>query len=407
MVNRKVIGLDIGSSSFRVIEAELFKDGSLKTINTAYQVKIPTQVVSNGTVVSAEAFTEKLTALIQSSGVKTKNVYITVNGKSVFTRSLKRVEREKDEAIFLKTLPFKIDSSLPITMSENHLGYHVTNEYVDADARRILRDILVVTVTKENLDTILQGVKEVKLHPSVVDIAPLGLIRASHADESLKGKRIACVDVGGDVTTIAIHKNGYPEYIRIILDKGGKRIDRRISDELKIPASEAEAEKFNALGRKNIIEQKSTSIFGGDVKGIKADSREAYIANAINLITAQELTSLLTEIRDTFTDAETFHGSTVDTPIEAIVLSGAGAGLQTLAARIQNELGVPVTYSNVLEQYASKELKEKIEKGEVIPHEFATVAGLVFRNEKYVKAEKVVTEKVKTEKKKKTEKNGK
>lgn len=415
MSSRKVLGLDIGSSTFRIIEAELNKDESLKTITSAHQHKIPTQVVGDGTIISYEFFLNELVDAIQKSGVKTKDVFVSINGESILTRTLSGIEKEKNEEIFLKTLPFTLESLLPITMSENYLGYHVINEYVDENFKKVMRDILLVALTKSNLDEVIKGIKGAKLNPTLIDIAPLNLLRASVANENLKGKRIACVDIGGDITTIAIHKDGYPEYVRIITGKGGKRIDRRIADELKIPAADSETEKFKALGRENVIEKKSTSIFGGDVSGIKANSKEASIANSINMIVAQELTSLVSEIRDTFTDAETFHGSTIDTPIEAIVLSGAASGLQTLSGRIQNELGVPVTYSDTLEKFAGKALLEQIQKGEIMAHEFAAVAGLVYRGskakpvkEKPAKAKPVKEKPVKAKPvKTKVEKNGK
>lgn len=381
MASRKIIGLDFGSSNIRAIEAELDKNGQLESIEAVYKQPISTQVIENGNIKSYPALVTSLKELIHRNNLKEKDVFISVNGDSILARNIPGVESETTEVVFKKTLKYKIQERIPTEWDENEFSYHTINEYVDEEKRAIFRDIIFVSIQKSNLRQILTAVQEVGLNPYVVDIAPLNISRSAISTTDLTDRRVANIDIGGDTTNIVIHKNGYPEYIRTITGIGGNIINKRIAEDLHIPINEAELEKFKALTKENTIAQKSTSIFEGfDVEGMDPNSREAAIAQQINRIVAQEASVIISTIRDTFTDA-TFHSLTIDTPIEHIFLSGAGAGLHSLSERIENEINhVTVSYLNPLERYASKSLNKQIENGTVIPHEYATVAGLVYRN---------------------------
>lgn len=380
MASRKVIGLDFGGSNIRAIEVELDKNGKIETVEAVYKQPLPTQVITNGNVVSYESLVSSLKELIVKNGIKTKEVFVSINGESILSRNITGVDAEKDELIFKKTLPYKLKDQIPIEWGDNEYSYHTVNEYVDEKRKAILRDIIFVAITKSNVKDILTAIHEVGLTPYVIDIAPLGILRSSLEVEDIVDKRVACIDIGGDTMNIIIHKNGYPEYIRTISGIGGNIINTRIASDLNFPSHEAELEKFKALSRDNEVAQKNSSVFGGfNINGIEPDSREAAIAQSINLIVAQEASIVVAQIRDTFTDAS-FHSATIDSPIEHIFLSGGGSAIQTLSSRIQNELSdISVSYINPLEKLASKALSKQIADGLVKPHEYSTVFGLMCR----------------------------
>lgn len=378
----KVVGLDLGSANIRAVEVELNKDGTIKKIEKIAEIRIPTQIIDNGALVSPRSFVKALKDLFSKNDIKTKDVVISVNGKNIFTRNIRGVPTEKDEETFAKTLPYSIES-VPIEVPKNYLGYHTIAEYLSPDERKRLRDILLVAIEKENLNSILKAVQEAGLKPRVVDITPLSLIRSSILNtEGSDTQKIALIDIGADVISIIIYQDGEPEYLRTITGAGGNIINSRISTDLHIPRDDAEQEKFKALGRSNVVAQNTSSVFGDNtIPGIQPGTKEARIAQAINLIVAQEVSVIISQVRDTFTDAITFHNDTVDSPIDKIVLSGAGAGINTLAARLENEIEIPVEYINPFKIHNNKEIMKKIESNEIIPHTFSTALGSVIRED--------------------------
>jgi len=377
MALKKVVSLDIGSSNLRAIEVSLKKDGTIDSVLSVNHLPLATQIIKNGSLESYDSFLSAVKQLWSKGSIKTKDVVISINGQSVITRLVPHLETEKDEETFDKTLPYKLKEAFPTGVNNYHLGAHIVNEYFDEEKRKVYRDALVVGIEKANLDPILAALKAAELHVYSVDVSPLAIIRSVLQSQESFGKRYASIDIGGDITTIVVHKNGNPEYIRSITGIGGNIINAHIGHDLSLSGEQAEIEKFKALSRGNFVAQKSTSVFGGqNVEGLIPGSPEAQLAQSINMIVAQEATITIKQIRDTLTDAITFS-NVIDSPIDEVVLSGAGAGIHTIASRMENELGIPVTYSNPFVNKSNKALNKKINEGSLNPHEYTTAFGLL------------------------------
>lgn len=377
MALKKVVSLDIGSSNLRAIEVSLKKDKTIDSILNITSLPLATQIIKNGSLESYDAFLAAVKELWSRGNIKTKDVIIGINGQSVISRIVPHVAMEKDEATFEQTLPFKMKEAFPAGVNNYHLGHHVVAEYIDPEKNRVFRDVIVVGIEKSNLDPILDALKKATLNVYSVDISPLAVIRATLQSPENFGKRFASIDIGGDVTTIVVHKNGYPEYIRSITGIGGNIINAHIAHDLKMSSEDAEVEKFKALSRGTFTAQKNTSVFGGgDVEGLVPGSPEAQLAQSINMIVAQEVTIIIKQIRDTLTNAITFS-NVIDSPINEVILSGGGAGIHTIASRMENELAIPVLYGNPFVNKASKQINKRIAEGTLNPYEYMTAFGLL------------------------------
>lgn len=191
MALNKVVGIDFGSSSLRAVEVELEKDGSVKHVERVGQVRIPTQVITNGSVVSEASLVSALKDLLTKFDIKTKDVVLSINGESIVARQVPHVEAEKDEKVFLRTLPYKLkDSNVPLEFDENYLGFHTVDEFQDEEDDKFYRNILLVAIQKKNLDSILRAVHQLGLRPRIVDIAPLGIMRANISASEVDFRKI-------------------------------------------------------------------------------------------------------------------------------------------------------------------------------------------------------------------------
>ena len=379
MAFKKLVGLDIGSSNLRAIEAT-FKDDVIEEITVVASVPLTSQVIKNGSLESYDSFLVAVKSLFADNNIKTKDVVVAINGQSVLTRLVPGLQNEKNDEIFDKTLPYKMSEVIPTGVGNYYLGAHTIDEYIDNRGKKpqILRDCLVVGIEKINLDPIIHALEEAGLRVHGVDIAPLAIIRSILRTPEALEKRYASIDIGGDITTIVVHKNGIPEYIRTINGIGGNIINQRIAEELGLKINKAESEKFKALGSQNQLAENSTSVFGGGAEGLEAGSAEADLAQAINIIVAQEATITIKQIRDTLTDAITFS-DIIDSPIDEVVLSGGGSGINTMASRMENELGIPVVYNTPFNGIKlESNIMKRIEGGELRPYEYTAAFGLLF-----------------------------
>ena len=87
---KAAVGLDIGSHSIKVVE--LARAGkNLKMTRYAIQELAPGTVV-DGEVVNREHLISTITDVLRNAGIKSKNVYTAVSGRSVIVR---RIPMEK------------------------------------------------------------------------------------------------------------------------------------------------------------------------------------------------------------------------------------------------------------------------------------------------------------------------
>lgn len=375
----KIVGLDIGSSTLRAVEATL-KNGEIVKINNIFSTPLTTQVVNEGTLVSEASLYQAVKTMWETNKIKTKNVALSINGQSVLTRLKDSLPEQKTQAVFDLMLKTQMGDSILAGVNNYYLSGSILDKYYDPIKKNVYCDALVVGIEKKNLDPIVRALENAGLRVRGAEIAPLAIARAVIRTPEDASKRFASIDIGGDLTTIIIHKDGFPEYIRNITGIAGNNINQRIADEMGFNIKRAEEEKFKALGKENQIATVSTNVFSKDVEreGIAADSADAERAEYINNIVSQEITLAIRHIKETLTDAITFS-EIIDSPIEEIKLSGAGANINTLASRMTNELGIPTTYATPFDGVAlDKPAAEAVKQLGNQTHEYTTAFGIIF-----------------------------
>ena len=376
---KKIVALDIGSSTIRAAEATINKNKIGKIVNIA-AVSLPTQIVKEGTVVSEANFYRIIKEIWKKNKIKTKNVIISINGQSIITRLKDNLPEQKNQTLFDLMLKTQMADTILSGVQNYYLSGTILDKYYEPTKRAVLCETLVVGIEKNNLDTIVRALENAGLRVLGAEIAPLALTRIVLQEKTNFTKRYASIDIGGDLTTIVIHKNGFPEYIRTITGVAGNSINQRISEEMGFNTKRAEEEKFKALGEETRIATTSTNMFNKTetATGLTPGSEEAKRAEFINTLVSQEITLSIRNIKETLTDAITFS-EIIDSPIEEIKLSGGGANINTLLSRMENELGIPTTYVNPLTTIKlSGKAKKQLKTIGHSEHEFSTLFGTIF-----------------------------
>jgi type IV pilus assembly protein PilM len=374
-----IVALEIGSSTIRAIEATLKKGRIVKLTNIAV-ASLPTQVVQQGTVISEANLYRAVRQIWKTNKIKTKNVIVTINGQSIITRLKDNLPEQKNQTLFDLMLKTQMADTILSGVQNYYLSGTILDKYYDPNKRAVLCETLVVGIEKKNLDTIVRALENAGLRVLGAEIAPLALARSVLQTPEDMTKRYASIDIGGDLTTIIIHKEGFPEYIRTITGISGNSINQRISEEMGFNTKRAEEEKFKALGEETRIATVSTNIFSKNetVSGLTPGSEEAKKAEFINSIVSQEITLSIRNIKETLTDAITFS-EIIDSPIEEIKLSGGGANINTLLSRMENELGIKTTYVEPFKNVKmTSKAKKQLKTIGHSDHEFSTVFGTIF-----------------------------
>lgn len=375
----KIVGLDIASSSLRAIEATI-KNGAIVNITNIAYMPLKTQIIREGNVISEADLYYAVKELWERNKIKTKDVAISVNGQSVLTRLKDGLPEQKNQETFDFMLKTQMADSILSGVQNYYLSATILDKYYEPKKQEVFCDALVVGIEKKNLDPIVRALENAGLKVRGVEIAPLAIARTVLQTPEDATKRYASIDIGGDLTTVIIHKDGFPEYIRNITGISGNAINQRIAEELGVNIKRAEEEKFKALGKENQIASTSTNIFSKnvEVEGLEEGTEEAQRAELINYIVSQEISTAIRHIKDTLTDAITFT-DLIDSPIDEVKLSGGGANINTLVSRLENEIGIITTFVNPFQNVSfSKEAEKKKETLNVKPHEYTTAFGIIF-----------------------------
>lgn len=305
-----LVGLDIGSTSIRAVEATLAKDRPV--INNFGQAVLPPGSVVGGVVKDERAVTNTLRQLWTSRDFSTKSVVLGVTHQQVIVREFDLPNLpEKDRR---QALPFLVRDMLPLPIEQALLDFYPLEK---AGKGETIHGLVIAAPKEAVIDTV-RAVENAGLQVAQVDLACFAALRAS---AHLANDTEALLDIGANGTNIIIHTDGVPKIVRTV-PRGGEEVTKMIASRLSIPVTEAEAVKCRVglTGTEN------------------AESAE---------VVAEAIRPLITEIRSSF---NYFASSHPGERVRRLALVGGAALLPGLPERLTDELGVPAFLSDPLQR---------------------------------------------------------
>ena len=372
MVNT-IVALDLGSTHVRGIEAQI-KNGSFPKIVKIHSMPLESQLVESGLIQGEEALQNVLKKFWAEAKFSTKNVVAMATGNAYDNRVVPDIPWSP-AADFKKLLPHYLKERLPFDVEDYYFDAHTLNEYYKEDPldSQLYKLILVAGVHRNFTDSLLKVIEGAGLRPVSIDILPLALIRSySLLSEAPVNSTIVSVELGGDITTIVMHKNAQPVYINTASPLGGERITAEIAQELHLTIPEANIlkEGLSASPEEQSKLVANTIYEDGSTRQTFFSKFPEEQKQAALTIVSREVTHIITHIGDILEDA---LQSRVETPYE-IVLSGGGAGLYSLLPRIQSELGINTRVAQPFGDEASSKIDPQVF---VNQHTYASVFGLL------------------------------
>ena len=305
-----LVGLDIGSTSIRAVEATLAKDRPV--INNFGQAVLPPGSVVGGVVKDDRAVTNTLRQLWTSRDFSTKSVVLGVTHQQVIVREFdlpNLPEKERRQA-----LPFLVRDMLPLPIEQALLDFYP----LEKPGKGETIHGLVIAAPKEAVIDTVRAVENAGLQVAQVDLACFAALRAS---AHLANDTEALLDIGANGTNIIIHTDGVPKIVRTV-PRGGEEVTKMVASRLSIPVTEAESVKCRV--------------------GLNAtDNAESAE------VVAEAIRPLITEIRSSF---NYFAAGNPDTRVKRLALVGGAALLPGLPAKLTEELGVPTFLSDPLQR---------------------------------------------------------
>lgn len=213
----KRVGVDVGSTAVRA--AEITTNGHGPTLTRVGQVPLPAGAVENGELRDPDAVAEALKELWKVGRFSTRNVVLGVANHRVVVREV--VLPWLAEKELRAALPFQVQEFVPIPVEDALLDYEVIEDF-EQEGRRMVR-LLLVVAQKDMVQQLVETAETARLAPVGLDLVPFAVMRSVGTGGLFpeQTQDEAVIDVGGEVTSVCIHNNGLPRFVRILSTGGG------------------------------------------------------------------------------------------------------------------------------------------------------------------------------------------
>jgi len=294
---KTVIGLDIGTHSFKVVE--LKKSRTDMILVSCGIKKVPKDII-------LEEQHGILRELLREAGVTSNKVKTSVSGKDIITRY--DVFPAMTKAALIHSLKFEHEKYIPFPLSECVVDIDIIGKRPNGTI-----DALIVSAKKDYIQERVNLIKRSGLIPQAITTDSIALYKGFIESPFFsKNASFVLLNLGFFVTNLIIVKEGELIFSRDI-NIGGDNFNRSIADNLGIPVDDAEK--------------------------MKTESPNDSVLEALSI----DLNSLISETELSIAYSRKNHDLT---NIECVYLSGGSSRLHNLPNVLSNALEMKIDFWN-------------------------------------------------------------
>lgn len=307
-----VVAIDIGTNSIKLVHLQA-KNRGYELLNYG-AMPLPPGVIEDGAIVDPDVVIQAVKDLIKIEKIGIKNVATAVSGTSVIIKKIKVPPMSETELI--NAIQFEAGQYIPFDIEDVNLDFVVIDtppEQRETDQM----DVLLVAVTKEKMNELINILARAGLKVAVVDVDVFAIENAFGLNYNIPSNEIiVLMDIGAGVTNINILEYGYSAFTRDIYF-GGMKYNEAIMQQLDVDYESAEKLKL-----------------GNETNG-HSPSEVYDIINSVTSELSMEINRAL----------EAFRGSS-EVPISKIILGGGCARMTGLNQALAENLEVQVEIFN-------------------------------------------------------------
>jgi type IV pilus assembly protein PilM len=304
---KDTIGLDIGSSSIKLVELSEGKNGF--KLEKLAMSPLPPEAIVDGALMDSVAIIDTIRDLIATSETKAKDIVTSVSGHSVIVKKIAlpfMTEAELEESI-----QWEAERYIPFDINDVNIDFQI---FGSSPENPDLMDVVLVAAKKDMINDYVSVIMESGLNPVIIDIDSFALENMLAINYEMgKEETVAVANVGASITNINILKNNISGFVRDIF-KGGNQITEEIQRQLHIDYEEAEKIKV----------------------GSKVDIPSQPIIQNVLKAASESLAIEIGNSLDFFQSASTYE------KVSKLYLSGGGAKIRDFDLTLQQQIGIPV-----------------------------------------------------------------
>ncbi|MCL6520699.1 MAG: type IV pilus assembly protein PilM [Armatimonadetes bacterium] len=316
-----VVGVDVGSSSIKIVYAEPTRQGA--HISNVTICPTPLNSIREGVVTDVKEVAGAIQFAMRSAGIKASAALAAIAGPGVIVRHVKMPKMT--EAALRKTIYFEASKYISASVDESVVEFEIVGDAEDEQM-----DVILVAAPRAMVESKVATLEEAGLEPLAVDVEAFAVLRAlveQNPDFSIMEKNIAILDMGASHTEINLVSKGSLALSRNI-PIAGSSLTNAIKNVKNCTDDEAEQVKY-AVDLSEILK----------ADGVTEDPVLRVVQPLVD--------ELLREIRRSinYYQSQLPDGSP-EMSFDELVLTGGTSRLKGLGAYTTSRLNVPVTIGN-------------------------------------------------------------
>lgn len=344
--SKKIIGVDLGSSSIKLAQLKKTKKGAVLE-NFAF-LPTPQTALNNGNIVDSFLLGEAIGAAHKSNGFRIKNACIGMWGTSSIVKKI-TMPRVEDKAL-AQQIRYEAQQYLPFDMEQISLEYHILP--FSASDNEI--DVLLVAGQNQFISEYIEVMTYAGLKCSIIDVNAIALANIFEFNHGKLSEPVALFNFGASSTQLVVLFQGEILFARDI-PVGGFNFTNEISKNMGITLEEAETLKISQTNQAEPI----------------PENTKEYMNMAMDFVTE--------EVRNSI---DFYSASVGNFPISRVFYSGGASLTEGLIEHLSTNLKLPFEVFNPLQRIISGNKKLTSGYLDQIAPFMAVSLGLALREQK-------------------------
>jgi type IV pilus assembly protein PilM len=340
--NRNLVGLDIGSSSVKVVELA-GKPGALTLQSLAHEGLQPDTVV-DGQIMELNAVSGTIAHVFAANQIKTAGVAAGVSGSSVIVKNIIVPPMTEDE--LQESIEWHAEEHIPFDIADVALDYQITGKTPDS------LHVLIAACKRNFVANIRQAIQLAGKQPAIIDVDAFALQNCYEVNyEPQPGQTVALLNVGASTSNINIVDGARSVFTRDV-SFGGNQYTAALQKEFGLTFEQAE--QLKCAGK------------------LAGDSEPRHLAPVFESVSD----TLVLEVQKTFD----FYRATSDNgQVQKILLSGGGSKLPNIADFLAENFGIPVEFLDPFRKIKINGRRYDTDYLSAVVPEMAVAVGLALR----------------------------
>jgi type IV pilus assembly protein PilM len=372
----RAVGLDIDRGALKAVQVS-GSAGAYALRHVGYH-RLPPGAIVEGEVADADVLAAEIREFWSSHSFKGKAVVLGVANAKVVVRLLDFPRMPEED--LRSAISFEAQDHIPMALEEAVFDYVVLGPLEEGSD---LDRILVVAAHKEMIDRYSAAVRASGLKPAGIDVKALALTRSTLPDTFFDEGATLLLDVGTEITNLAITQGGNPTLTRFI-PSGLDRFVESVSEATKLPEDQAEREALNPRVRLGYDAQSALEDADDDQEALaveEAAEQEDFDPALVYDVRrgVEEAVQALAE--DVLRSIEYHHSQPGTREVTGAFVSGEGALIPGLDAYLGELLGVTTRRGHPVEKLGANRSNVSDEQLAAMEPVLAVALGLAMEDE--------------------------